>query len=306
MDLPALEDFLLVARHGGFGRAARATGRSKATLSRRVAELETALGIRLFERGRHVPRLTEEGRALQERTAPLIAEIDDVTAGIAAGSGHPRGRLRISAPLQFGQVAMGRLAAGFAARYPDVRLEVTAEDRAADMVEDGYDLVIRVNPPADQALIGRCFLRDRRVVVAPPGLVRPEAGAPVPAVMLGAADASLPWRLRSGATGTEVLPQPVMRLSSLAMVRDAVRAGAGIALLPLSMTSRDIAAGRLVSWGDAEGSAVELWVLYTSRRLLSDKVTAFLDHLRKAFPEGIPEELAALEAQGEAEASNGG
>lgn len=77
------------------------------------------------------------------------------------------------------------------------------------------------------------------------------------------------------------------------MVRDAVRAGVGAAQLPLSLTSHDIAAGTLVHWGDVEGPDIALWTLYPSRRLLNARVSAFLDHLKEAFPKGRPEELAA-------------
>lgn len=148
MDLLALADFTLVAKHGGFGKASRAAGRPKATLSRRVAELEEALSLRLFERGGRTIKLTEEGRALFERTYALLSELDDTAAVIASGGGTPRGRLRISAPLLFSQIAMGRIAAEFALRYPEVQLEVTTDDREVDMIEEGYDLVIRVNPKA--------------------------------------------------------------------------------------------------------------------------------------------------------------
>ena len=108
MDLLALSDFNLVARHGGFGKAARASGRPKATLSRRVAELEAALALRLFERGARDLKLTEEGRALHERTAALLTEIGETAASIASGGETPRGRLRISAPLLLSQTAMGK------------------------------------------------------------------------------------------------------------------------------------------------------------------------------------------------------
>ena len=154
MDLLALSDFVTVARHGGFGRASRVTGRPKATLSRRVGELEAHLDIRLFERGARMLKLTEEGRALYERAGALLTELDETAASIASGGDRPRGQLRISAPLLFSQTAMGKLAAGFALRYPEVRLEVTTEDRSVDMVEEGYDLVIRVNPDPDESLIG--------------------------------------------------------------------------------------------------------------------------------------------------------
>jgi len=293
MDLLALADFNLVARHGGFGKAARAAGRPKATLSRRVAELEADLDLRLFERGARDLKLTEEGRSLFERTTVLLTDLDETAAAIASGGERPRGRLRISAPLLFSQTAMGRLAAGFALKYPDVRLEVTTEDRPVDMVEEAYDLVIRVNPDPDENLVGRAFLHDRLVVVASPQLARPSGDVSVPAVIRGVADRTTAWTVTTAKGRASIPIDPVLRLSSLIMVRDAVRAGVGAGRLPVSLVSHDLSAGALVHWGDVEGSDVTLWALYPSRRLLSARVSAFLDYLKAAFPKGSPDELAA-------------
>lgn len=295
MDLLALADFTLVARHGGFGRASRESGRPKATLSRRVADLESGLNLRLFERGARALKLTEEGRALFEKTSVLLAQLDETAAAIASGSDAPRGRLRVSAPLLFSQAAMGKLAAQFAMKHRDVRLEVTTEDRPVDMVEEGYDLVIRVNPDPDESLVGRIFLRDRVVVVAGPGLQRPKGNAPIPVVLRGGGVSEQVdvWDMTHAGKKQRLTVQPVLSLSSLFMVRDAVRANLGAARLPLSLVIHDLAAGKLVKWGDVEGPEVALWALYPSRRLLSARVSAFLDLLKEAFPEGTPEELAA-------------
>lgn len=292
MDLAALVDFVTVARHGGFGRASRASGRPKATLSRRVAELEASLSLRLFERGARMIKLTEEGRALLERAGALLTELDETAAAIASGGDRPRGRLRISAPLLFSQTAMGKLAAGFALKYPEVRLEVTTEDRPVDMVEEGYDLVIRVNPDPDESLVGRVFLRDELVVVAAPHLIQdPETAVPV--VIRGTSGQSRSWSINTPAGPTTIQIEPVLSLSSMTMVRDAVRMGVGAARLPLSLVSHDLAAGRLVRWGDVEGPDTVLCALYPSRRLLSARVSAFLDYLKHAFPSGTADELAA-------------
>lgn len=293
MDLLALVDFNLVARHGGVGRAARATGRPKATLSRRVVELETSLGLRLFERGARNLKLTQEGQALFERTGALLNEIDEAAAEIALGGGKPRGRLRINAPVLFSQAAMGKLAAGFALKYPEIRLEVTTEDRPVDMVEEGYDLVIRVNPAADESLIGRIFLRDRLAVVASPGLVRPNDTSAVPAVIHGTSSQKAQWKVVTSAGKSTIEAEPVLCLASLFMVRDAARLGVGAARLPLSLVSGDLAAGTLLSWGEIDGPEVALWALYPSRRLLSPRVSVFLSYLKEAFPTGAPEELSA-------------
>jgi DNA-binding transcriptional LysR family regulator len=294
MDLLALADFNLVARHGGFGRAARSSGRPKATLSRRVAELESSLGLRLFERGSHALKLTQEGRLLFERTGALLSELEETATAIASGGDSPRGRLRLSAPLLFSQIALGKLAAQFALKYPEVRLEVTTEDRTVDMIEEGYDLVIRVNPAPDESLVGRVFLRDRLVVVAGPFVTRPTDNRPVPAVVRGTRDELGTWEVNTATRKARIAVEPVLRLSSLIMVRDAVRMGVGVARLPVSLVSRDLAAGTLVHWGDLEAPTVALWTLHPSRRLLSARVSAFLDFLKEAFPTGTPEELAAF------------
>jgi len=240
MDLLALADFLLVARHGGFGRAARAAGRPKATLSRRVGELEAALDLRLFERGGRTLKLTEEGRALFERAGRLLSELEETAAAIASGGERPRGRLRISVPLLFSQTAMGKIAAGFALKYPEVRLEISTEDRSVDMIEEGFDLVIRVNPDPDDSLVGRAFLRDRLVAVASPHLARPAGDHTAPAVVRSAGD-RLAWEVKTPAGRATVAIEPVLALSSLIMVRDAVRAGVGAGRLPVSLVSHDLA-----------------------------------------------------------------
>ncbi|WNJ92293.1 LysR family transcriptional regulator [Bosea sp. 685] len=293
MDLLALADFNLVARHGGFGKASRAAGRPKATLSRRVAELEGSLELRLFERGARVLKLTEEGRALFERTGQLLTELDETAAAIASGGHSPRGRLRISAPLLFSQTAMGKLAAGFALKFPDVRLEVTTEDRSVDMIEEAYDLVIRVNPERDESLIGRIFLHDQLVVVASPKLTPPVDGSAAPAVVRGQGRQAEAWDVTTATGKSRIAVNPILSLASLVMVRDAARMGVGAARLPISLVSHDLADGTLVRWGDVEGPEIALWALYPSRRLLSARVSAFLEHLKEAFPQGTPDELAA-------------
>jgi DNA-binding transcriptional LysR family regulator len=292
MDLLALADFNLVARHVGFGKAARATGRPKATLSRRVAELESSLDVRLFERGARTLKLTEEGRALFERTGRLLAELDETASAIASGGHTPKGKLRISAPVLFSQSAMGKIAAGFALKYPEVRLEVTTEDRPVDMIEEGYDLVIRVNPDPDESLVGRAFLRDRLVVVASPDLPRSTGELAAPGVARGAGEWQT-WHVKTPAGRSTIKIESVLTLSTLIMVRDAVRAGVGAGRLPISLVAHDLADGTLVQWGEIDGPEIALWTLYPSRRLLSARVSAFLDFLKQAFPNGTPDELAA-------------
>ncbi len=168
-----LADLHQVAAHGGFGRASRATGRSKATLSRRVAELEQALGVRLFERGTRSLQLTDAGQQLLGRTEGPLREVMDAVAAAREGVATPRGRLRIAAPLLFSQTTLGALLAQFKLLYPEVEIEAVADDKLVDLVEEQFDIAIRINPDPDSTLVGRCFARDQRVLAAAPGIPLP-------------------------------------------------------------------------------------------------------------------------------------
>lgn len=287
MDLNALKDFHLIATSGGIGAASRASGRPKATLSRRLAELEEALGVRLIERGSRRLEITEAGQLLLSRTIGPVCEIDEAVTLVQEGSAKPRGHLRIAAPVLFSQVALGRLAARFCAIYPEVRIEVVSEDRLSDLVDEHFDIAVRVNPNKESTLVGRCFARDRLILAASPTFDMPKAdsGAPVPvaAVVMPSYQDGETWTLHNGQICFS--PQPVMQLSSLLTVRDAVTAGAGAAILPQSIISSQLESGELVSWGEV-GNPTELWILYTSRRLQSPKVKAFVDFICKQFPGG--------------------
>jgi len=287
MDLSALEDFQLVARHGGFGKASRASGRSKATLSRRVADLEEALGTRLIERGGQSLALTVAGRSLLTRTEGPMHEVAEALAAARDGMDRPRGLLRVAAPQLFAQVALARLAADFIALYPDVQIEAVAEDRIVDLVDERFDIAIRINPRKDSDLVGRCFAHDRLLLVAPPSIARPSDGDsdpfPIRAVVTSSYRDGDVWTVRD--IKRAIAPQPVLRLSSLSMVRDAVAAGAGAALLPQSIVGDMLERGQLVTWGVA-GDDVDLWVLHTSRRLESPKVRAFVEFMASRYPDG--------------------
>jgi len=289
MNLDALSDFLLVATHGGIAPASRASGRPRASLSRRVMELETNLGVRLFERGSRSIQMTQDGELLLSRTAGPFSEIAEVAETLREGRAMPRGRLRINVPTVFGQLLMGRLAAQFAMTYPEVELDVTLEDRPVDLVAEGYDIVIRLNPKPDSSLVGRCFARDLVLIVAAPsrctaaGKPGPPGSEPLP-VVIGTSMQNTPiWRIPAP-NGRQYQTRVVLRLPSLPMVRDAALTGIGVAKLPRVLVADDLAAGRLVSWGPASGVAAEVWALHTSRRLASAKVKAFMQFLEVAFP----------------------
>jgi len=291
MDLSALADFNLVATHGSFGKASRITGRSKTTLSRRVMALEESLGLRLLERNTRALRLTNEGQSLFLRTDSLLNEIKEIRHSLTSSHSVSSGALRVSVPVLISHLALGRIAASFSKTYPDLRLEINAEDRCVNLIEEGYDMVIRCNPSPRDDLVGRCILRDPLIVVAPANFVCPnttdtELRHPrFPAVVLTSAPENETWEIRVGPSVRVLHPVPVLRFSSLVMIKDAVREGAGVALLPLTIVKQALESGELVSWGTHPYRMVELWALHTSRRLANRKVTGFIQFLHSQFQE---------------------
>jgi len=286
MDLIALQDFVLVARHGGIGAASRASGRSKATLSRQLARLEDELGVRLVARGANRLRLTAEGKALHTRSHELFLEFAELRDVIQGSNHEPEGLLRLSAPLLFSHVHLGTLAAAFRARHPGVVLEAQVEDRRVDLVDEGFDVVIRVNPPVAHGLVGRCFLKDRLTLVAAPDVakrVKERSADAVPAVVLSSLKAYDHWSVQGKTKVRRIAGSVVLKLPSYVMIRTAVIEGAGAAAIPNSIVEEDLRLGRLVSMGTLDGGATQIWVLHTARRLTSPKVRAFVEFASNWF-----------------------
>ena len=285
MDMNALADFALVATNGGLGKASRASGRPKATLSRRIADLEEQLGVRLIERSARGLKLTEAGQMLMDRTEGPMHEVAEAMTAAREGLSAPRGRLRVAAPVLFSQLAMGRISAEFCAAYPEVTCEVVSEDRVVDLVEEQFDAAIRINPSPDSSLVGRCFAKDRLVVVAAPSVPIPTGGKVrhVPAIVATTFQPTN-WTLDDGRLVLE--PIPKLRLSSFLTIRDAAIAGAGAALLPQSIAWNQLTRGELVQWGAVSGAEIALWVLHTSRRLPAPKVRAFVEFMCEQYPQG--------------------
>jgi DNA-binding transcriptional LysR family regulator len=284
MNLNALIDFTLVASNEGLGKASRASGISKATLSRRISELEEQMGVRLVERSARGLKLTEAGQMLMTRTEGPLSEVVEAMTAARDGVSMPRGRLRIASPVLFSQLAMGRIGAEFCAAYPEVTIEVVAEDRMVDLVEEQFDVAIRTNPKPDSSLVGRCFAKDRLVVVAAPEVPMPMPGAirPVPSIVASSFQPTT-WNLDGGQLILE--PIPKLRFSSFLMIRDAAIAGGGAALIPQSIAWNQLASGELVQWGTVSGAEAELWILHTSRRLAAPKVRAFVDFMCARYPD---------------------
>lgn len=288
MNINALQDFVSVVTHGGFGAAGRATTTPKATLSRRVRQLEDELKIRLFERSNTGFILTVEGSLLFERVSPLLNELHEVKNHMMDYSAIPSGKLRISVPPVTIYKSLGILAARYTARYPLVELEVVASDRKVNPVLDGFDAVIRSNPDDNENMSGFNFFTEKLLLVAPGSyrkyLTERADKAPLPLVSIGARwqPQNIETSLNGNARSFKV--KTVLCLSSPFMILSAVVAGAGAALLPYGLVSEYVEDGRLVSLGFSNELDLKLWCLYPTRRHMPASLRAFIELLKEMFP----------------------
>jgi DNA-binding transcriptional LysR family regulator len=284
MDLNAVRDFLTVAEHGSYAEAGRILGLPKSTLSRRVAALEQSLGVRLLDRNSRRLRLTAEGDEFRERAASLVAALSDLEEQVRPGNAPLKGKLRISVSVLFGHAFLGRVAARFADAYPGVLLEAVVEDRKIDLLREGFDAALRVNPSPDSLLSGRLLGRNRLLLVVPPAVASglgykghsPEDFVWPAVVRQGWGDDGS-WDV-AGREGVVRVPAKVrLNLSSPLAIRDAVVAGAGAALLPQTLVRQDLAEGRLICLGERTGDLEEVWIVHASGRMPSRRLRALID-----------------------------
>lgn len=287
LDLSAVRTFRSVAREGSFSNAARVLRIPKSTVSKRVRDLETRLGVRLIERTTRQLRLTAEGEVLLARADRLLSEAEDIRRALSDSGSAPRGHLRIAVSQMFGQLVMGRVGAAFRARHPDITLECVFLDRPPDMLEEGFDGVLRIGPLEDSGHGARRIGEASSVLVAPPGLpgsaglLVPEDIARFPVVGLTPAHWGS-WDFRRTADGAarQVVPVPALSLGSAMAIREAVIQGAGLALLPYLLVGPDLQAGRLIRLlPDWEGNRKEISFVYPSPQSATARLRAFIDLL---------------------------
>lgn len=299
IDLNSLRVFQSVATLGGFSAAARATGAPKSSISRAIAHLESELGTRLIQRSTREFELTESGIALQLRCADILASIDETVMYIGDLVGEPRGLLRISAGIGFGQKILAEVLPNFLLRYPSVDLSVDLTSRSVDLISANIDVAIRMGPLPDSQLIStRLGTVSRFLCAAPSYLERRGTPDSVAALTLhdtvdmpGAAGRPRTW-IFSDASGQEAtieLQQPRVTVNDSLSLHSMVVRGAGIGSLASYLCEGDLREGRLVrllpEW---RMSGVQASIVFPSNRELSPTVRAFVDFL-KTTP--LPEDL---------------
>jgi DNA-binding transcriptional LysR family regulator len=288
----AIQVFTRVVEQGSFAKAAERLGISTSACSRHVAELEAHLDSRLLNRTTRRLSLTESGQAFYDRCVQVLADLAEAEQAAAASAARPRGTLKLTCAISFGVRHVAPLVGAFAARHPEMRFDVQLSDRFVDLVEEGFDLAIRIGESPTQNLIARKLGETCLVPCAAPLYLR-EHGAPeTPADLASHACLTyeyLPqrstWRFRDRA-GREhaVRVAGPVHANNGEMLAAAAVEGIGIALEPDFIVGADLAAGRLVRiLADYSPAPTSLYAVYPSRRHLSAKVRAFVDFLAERF-----------------------
>lgn len=284
IDLSRLDVFIAVAETASFSGAGARLGMPKATVSRAVARLEADLAQQLFYRTTRRVTLTRAGTTLYKRAAPQVAALRQAVATLAAKEYEPSGTLRVTAPNDLGTSVIAEIAAAFSARHPAIRLEFELTSRHVDLVAEGVDLAFRAAPRlADRALVAHTVAAiDVQLFAAPTYLGR--RGTPHTVRDLDGHDVVQfrgfrgPLRLQRG--GRTVVRKLDVRITAddLSFVRAALRAGAGIGLLPSFLARDDLASGALVRvLPHYAAPRATLYLVHPAARHVPAKVIAFRD-----------------------------
>ena len=291
--LTRMRAFLAVVENEGFSSAARKTGRSKALLSKYVRELEDELGVLLINRTTRQIALTAAGEVYVRRAGVILADLENLNEEAREATGEAKGRIRVSAARTFGDAQLGHSLVDFAKAYPDIALDIHLDDNFVNLVEEGFDVAIRMTRLNDSAMIARRLASLDFAIVASPDLLQ-RAGRPshpseivnFPAVIDSNSRMFSNWIFRD----PESLEQISVAVSgqftanSPVTVRAAALAGLGFALSPSFVVREDLEAGRLVTVLDEYmSSEAGIYAVFPHRRHLPTRVRIFVDFLAEWF-----------------------
>jgi DNA-binding transcriptional LysR family regulator len=288
-----MQTFVAVVDAGSFVKAAESLKLSKAAVSRYVGELEARLGVRLLHRTTRKLSLTGEGEVFHARCKELLATVDEAEAEITAHTGTAIGQVKVNVPVSFGLLQLAPLWAEFMALHPQVTLDVTLSDRVVDLVDEGYDLAVRIARLPSSSLISRKLTSTRLILCASPAYLR-EHGMPAhPSELASHAVMSYSllsmgehWAFEGPEGPVTVKVNPRLHTNSGDTCRAAALAHQGIVLQPSFLVGADVRSGALVELLTPYRS-IELGVyaVYPTRKHVTSKVRVLIDFLVEAFRE---------------------
>jgi DNA-binding transcriptional LysR family regulator len=288
----ALRVFSQIVESGSFSRAADKLGMSSTAASRHVAELEAHLHTRLLNRTTRRVSLTESGRAFYERAVQLLADLEEAEQEASRAAVVPRGTIKLTASVNFGVRQVAPAIAAFLAAHPGVRSDVSLSDRIVDLVEEGFDLGVRIGAPGSDNIVARKLGETRLVPCAAPRYLEAHGAPQVPEELARhncftyeyMSPRNL-WRFRDS-SGAEhaVRVSGNLHSNNGELLAEAAAQGAGIAFEPAFIVGPDVRAGRLVPLlQEFVAAPLSIYAVYPSRKHLSAKVRLFVDFLIQRF-----------------------
>lgn len=294
--LAGMEAFAAVVETGGFQSAARQLGVSRALISKRVAGLEQAMGVQLLRRTTRKLSVTGPGEDFYERCRRILAEFHEAAGELAVLQQEPSGVLKVNAPMSFGQLHLAGAIVEFMCDHPKIRMQLALTDRFVDVVEEGYDVVLRIGTMRDSSLIARRLCPIRRVLCASPEYLAaagtPETAAAVAQhrlVQYGWPTVGQRWQLTGPEGETALEVTAAFCVNNGDVLKAAVRAGLGIALLPTFLCGDELRSGALARvLPGYEGRPIALHALWPESRLMPSRLRRFIDFLAERFGEEKP------------------
>ncbi|RFO95840.1 LysR family transcriptional regulator [Rhodoferax lacus] len=286
-----MKTFAAVVDGGSFVQAADALAMSKPAVSRHVAELEQRLGVRLLQRTTRKLSLTEEGRLFYGRCKTVLADVEVAEEEITAQSVAVKGLIKVNVPVSFGLLELAPLWPDFMAKYPEVELDITLADRIVDLVEEGYDLAVRIARLPNSTLVSRKLASTRLVLCASPGYLRRHGKPKHPSELTAHAVLSYSllasgdqWSFEGPEGPVVVTVKPVLRTNSGDTCIAAARKHKGVVLQPSFMVNADLQSGALVElMPDYRAITFDIFAVYPTRQYVSPKVRALIDFLARAL-----------------------
>ena len=291
-----MQVFAEVVRAGSFVSAADGLAMSKAAVSRHVGELEARLGVRLLQRTTRRLSLTEEGQVFHARCIDVLASVGEAEDEISSQTGTASGLLRISAPTTYGVRNLAPLWGGFRERHPKVTLDITLADRVVDLVEEGYDLAVRIGRLADSSLVVRRLDTARMVLCASPRYLAAHGTPSHPHDLAGHSILAYSywsekdeWQFAGPEGPVSVRTRPWLTTNSGDTCRAAALAHQGVILQPTFIVEDDLAAGDLVELLPAYKSVeIGIYAVYPTRKHVPAKLRALIEFLAEKLGSAPP------------------
>lgn len=292
-----LEDmrlFVSVLECKSFTAAAEQSGLSKQFVSRRLMQLEARLGVRLINRSTRRLDVTPLGQAYYESAKKILREVEEAEQAISQQRATPRGALRLSAPMSFGTLYLSRLLPGFLERYPDISIELDLSDRTVDMLDEGYDMAVRIGVLADSSLIARPLGSSDMVTCCSPSYLARQGIPLVPAdlaqheCLLYGHSKSVEWSYQQEGRAERIAVRGRYRVNNGELIADAAVAGLGVAQLPTFIAGPHLSSGALIRVLDTfQPPPLTIYALYPQHRQVSLLIRVFSNYLHERLSQTV-------------------